>query len=61
MSDRNLVAVEIADNRRGHALHMPTAVKLEAMLAAAQLAPLAWRRGWDLALPPIRAAVAACS
>jgi ubiquinone/menaquinone biosynthesis C-methylase UbiE len=41
---------------------MPTAAELESMLAAARLAPLAWRRVYDLGpLPLVRAVVAACS
>jgi ubiquinone/menaquinone biosynthesis C-methylase UbiE len=41
---------------------MPTAAELEAMLAEARLAPLAWRRVYDLGpLPLVRAVVAACS
>jgi ubiquinone/menaquinone biosynthesis C-methylase UbiE len=41
---------------------MPTAAELEAMLAAARLVPLAWRRVYDLGpLPLVRAVVAGCS
>jgi ubiquinone/menaquinone biosynthesis C-methylase UbiE len=41
---------------------MPTAAELAVMLAAARLAPLAWRRVYDLGpLPLVRAIVAACS
>jgi ubiquinone/menaquinone biosynthesis C-methylase UbiE len=41
---------------------MPTAAELEAMLAAARLNPLAWRRVYDLGpLPLVRAMVAGCS
>ena len=41
---------------------MRTAAELEAMLAGARLAPLAWRRVYDLGpLPLVRAVVADCS
>jgi ubiquinone/menaquinone biosynthesis C-methylase UbiE len=41
---------------------MPTAAELVAMLAAARLTPLAWRRVYDLGpLPLVRSVVAACS
>ncbi len=41
---------------------MPTATELAAMLAEARLAPLAWRRVFDLGpLPLVRSVVAGCS
>ena len=41
---------------------MPTAAELAAMLAEARLAPLAWRRVFDLGpLPLVRSVVAGCS
>jgi hypothetical protein len=41
---------------------MRAAAELEAMIVAARLAPLAWRRVYDLGpLPLVRAIVAACS
>jgi hypothetical protein len=49
-----------AVGRRRDRMH--TAAELERMLAQARLAPLGWRRVFDLGpLPLVRAVVAACS